>query len=79
MSHYSSHGAWHTPEYADTFKKCESGETNIYTYLRKNLSLYGSVRILDFMDDDDLFDVAYKKLEKAFFEVHNGNLDFIKK
>lgn len=68
-----------TPEYADTFKKCESGETNIYTYLRKNLSLYGSVRILDFMDDDDLFDVAYKKLEKAFFEVHNGNLDFIKK
>ena len=67
------------PEYKETYKKCETGETNIYTYLRKNLSLYGSVRILDFMDDNDLYDVIYEKLEKALLEVHNGNLDYIKK
>ncbi len=67
------------PVYYETFRKCEAGETNIYTYLRKNLSLYGSVRILDFMDDDDLFNIAYEKLEQALFEVHKGNLDFIKK
>ena len=67
------------PEYSETFRNCESGigSYNIYTYLRKALSLYGSVRILDFMSADDIFNVAYQKLEKAFFEVHNGNIEYL--
>lgn len=69
-----------SPEYAETYKKCESGieNSNIYTYARKVVSFYGSVRILDFMEDDDLFDAVYEKLEKSLFEVHKGNLEYIK-
>ena len=62
-------------------ERCEKGiETyNIYTFIRKSLSLYGSARILDFMDDKDLYDVIYEKLEKAVQEVHKGNIGYLKK
>lgn len=67
-------------EYADTFKKCEvgNGTTNIYTYIRKKISLYGSVKMLDLMDND-LFDVIYNKLEEALMEIHKGNIDILTK
>ena len=69
------------PEYKETIAKCERGiETyNIYTYIRKAISLYGSARILDFMADDDLYNMIYAKLEKAVEEVHKGNLEYLKK
>ena len=69
------------PEYQETMRKCEIGEDNhnIYTYIRKSLSLYGSARMLDFMDEKDLYDIIYKKLERAVEEVHKGNIDYLKK
>lgn len=69
------------PIYKETMERCEKGiETyNIYTFIRKSLSLYGSARILDFMDDKDLYDVIYEKLEKAVQEVHKGNIEYLKK
>lgn len=69
------------PEYKNTIERCEIGiETyNIYTYIRKALSLYGSARILDFMSEDDLYKIVYEKLEKAVQEVHKGNIEYLKK
>lgn len=69
------------PEYKDTIEKCETGidNCNIYTFIRKSLSLYGSARILDFMDESDLYNVIYEKLEKVVQEVHNGNIEYLKK
>lgn len=69
------------PEYKETMEKCERGidNYNIYTFIRKSLSLYGSARILDFMDEKDLYDAIYEKLDKVVQEVHKGNLDYLKK
>ena len=69
------------PEYKETMIKCENGvdNYNIYTFIRKSLSLYGSARILDFMDEKDLYEVIYEKLEKVVQEVHNGNINYLKK
>lgn len=69
------------PIYKSTMEKCELGidNHNIYTFIRKSLSLYGSARILDFMDENDLYDVIYQKLEKVVQEVHNGNIEYLKK
>lgn len=68
-------------EYAEAFKKCETGidGNNIYTYIRKYISLYGSVRILDVMSDDDLLDLLYSKLENALFKVKNGDFNILLK
>jgi len=68
-------------EYKETIEKCERGidTSNIYTFIRKAISLYGSARILDFMDENDLYDIIYKKLDKAVQEVHVGNLEYLKK
>ncbi len=69
------------PNYKETIEQCERGiETyNIYTFIRKALSLYGSARILDFMAEEDLYNIIYEKLEKAVQEVHKGNLEYLKK
>lgn len=68
------------PEFKNTLELCEKGidNSNIYTYIRKSLSLYGSARILDFMDEEDLYNIVYEKLEKAINEVHKGNLGYLK-
>lgn len=69
------------PEYKVTMEKCEAGidNFNIYTFIRKSLSLYGSARILDFMDEEELYKVVYEKLDKVIQEVHKGNINYLKK
>lgn len=69
------------PNYKETMENCEKGigTYNIYTFIRKALSLYGSARILDFMDENDLYSIIYEKLEKAVHEVHRGNIEYLKK
>lgn len=69
------------PEYKNAMEACERGidNCNIYTFIRKSLSLYGSARILDFMDEKDLYDIIYDKLNKVVEEVHSGNIDYLKK
>ena len=61
----------------DAFKKCERGvgTRNIYTAISKYLSLYGSVRILDVIPDQDLQNLIYNKLEEILLDVNNGNLE----
>lgn len=69
-------------EYSETYKKCESNNKvngNIYTYIRKAISLYGSARMLDFIPDKELEEIIYEKLEKALFEVHKGNFEYLVK
>ncbi|MFA6777228.1 MAG: hypothetical protein WCR80_02080 [Bacilli bacterium] len=68
-------------KYHETFKKCETGENNhnIYTYITKYISLYGSVRILEVLESDKLSNIIYKELERVFLEVHKGNLNALKK
>ena len=69
------------PDYKESMEKCEKGieNHNIYTFIRKSLSLYGSARILDFMDESDLYNVVYEKLDRAVQEVHKGNINYLKK
>ncbi len=66
-------------EYMDAFKKCESGtqNVNIYTYIRKYMSLYGSVRDLDLISSEDLFSVTYSELERVIKEVQKGNIEVL--
>ncbi len=66
-------------EYKECFKKCESGiqNVNIYTYIRKYMSLYGSIRDLDLISGDDLFNVAYSELERVIKEIKKGNIDVL--
>lgn len=63
------------PEYEEAYKKCESGTQgiNIYEKIRKDISLYGSVRLLSVMSDDDIYNFIYNKIEKILIEVKNGN------
>lgn len=67
------------PEYTTTFNRCEMGinNHNIYTAISKFLSLYGSVRILDVIPDNDLQNIIYDKLEKILLTVHDGNLEVL--
>lgn len=67
------------PEYMDAFNKCEHGvgTHNIYTAISKYLSLYGSVRLLDVISDQDLQNLIYNKLEEILFEVKKGNIDIL--
>jgi hypothetical protein len=71
-------------EYSEAFRKCESGVKekegiNIYTYIRKFISLYGSARILDVMSDEDLCNVIYLKLERFLLKVKNGDMSVFEK
>lgn len=67
-------------EYAESFKKCESGigGNTIYSKIRREISLYGSVRLLSVMSDDDIFNTVYNKIENILLEVHKGNIDILK-
>ena len=69
------------PNYEEAFKKCESGSLgiNIYEKIRKDISLYGSVRLLSVMSDDDIYEFIYNKIEKILFAVKNGNTTILSK
>ena len=69
------------PEYEEAYKKCESGSLglNIYEKIRKDISLYGSVRLLSVMSDEDIFKFVYNKIEEILLEVKNGNTSILSK
>lgn len=47
---------------ANKIRKSESGEKNIYTELTKFLSLYGSVRLLDALSEEEIYKICKNKL-----------------
>jgi len=65
------------PEYMEAFNKCERGvgTRNIYTAISKYLSLYGSIRVLDVISNEDLQNLIYNKLEEILFEVQKNNME----
>jgi hypothetical protein len=65
------------PEFMEAFNKCERGvgTRNIYTVVSKYLSLYGSVRVLDVISDEDLQNLIYMKLEEILFKVQKGAIE----
>lgn len=66
-------------EFKDAFVKAERSynNCNIYTYIRKYISLIASVRILETIPKEKLTDIIYKELERILFEIKNGNLDCV--
>lgn len=44
--------------------KYNDGKGTIYSELTKDISLYGSVRLIDAVSKDDIYEFAYKKLEE---------------
>jgi len=54
------------PETAEMFRKAEIGlkkpERNLYTELSKELSLYGSVRLLDALTEEEIYIIAKEKM-----------------
>jgi len=55
-----------SPETAEMFRKAEIGlknpECNLYTELSKELSLYGSVRLIDALSEEEIYEVAKNKM-----------------
>lgn len=47
---------------AQKIRKAEGGEKNIYTELTKYLSLYGSVRLLDILPEEEIYTICKNKL-----------------
>ncbi len=57
-----------TPETEEIFRKAETGlknpERNLYTELSKELSLYGSVRLIDALSEEEIYEVAKEKMKQ---------------
>ena len=65
------------PEYMEAFNKCERGvgTRNIYTAISKYLSLYGSIRVLDVISNEDLQNLIYNKLEEILLKKKKNNME----
>jgi len=59
------------------FKRAEKGTKNIYTELSKYLSLYGSVRLIDVVSEEDVYDVVTKWMTSYLdnIEIEESNTD----
>ncbi len=51
------------PIYGEKMKRAEKGTHNIYTKIASYLSLYGSVRLIDVVSEEDIYKVTYDKME----------------
>lgn len=51
------------PKYSDVLKEKEKGSDNIYTKIAVHISLYASVRLIDAIKEEDIFEVVYNKME----------------
>lgn len=51
-----------TPEGAEKFAKSEKGTANVYTKIAKYISLYGSVRLIDAVSEEDIYQVVKDKM-----------------
>ena len=45
-------------------KQAEKGTHNVYTEVASFLSLYGSVRLIDVISEEDIYNAVYEKIEK---------------
>ncbi len=50
------------PEMSELYKKAERGQYNLYTELAKYISLYGSVRLIDVVSEEDMIDEIYSEM-----------------
>lgn len=51
------------PVYREKMLKSEKGTHNVYTEVASFLSLYGSVRLIDTISEEDIFKAIYEKME----------------
>lgn len=51
------------PVYKDRIIQAEKGTHNIYTEVASFLSLYGSVRLIDVISEEDIFKAVYEKMD----------------
>ena len=47
---------------SELYKKAERGQYNLYTELAKYISLYGSVRLIDVVSEEDMIDEIYSEM-----------------
>ena len=48
----------------EKMKRSEKGKHNVYTKVAAYLSLYGSVRLIDVISEEDIYNAVYEKMEK---------------
>lgn len=48
-------------------------KNNIYKEIAKEISLYASVRLIDVVSEDDIYEFVYKKMEQIIFANENRN------
>ena len=61
-----------SPELSERFKKAESGinGVNLYTEIAKYISLYGSVRLLDTITEEEYVDIIYDAGKKLIDDLN---------
>lgn len=52
------------PVMGKKMKQAEKGTHNVYTEVAAYLSLYGSVRLIDVISEEDIYNAVYEKMEK---------------
>lgn len=51
------------PVMGKKMKQAEKGKHNVYTEVAAYLSLYGSVRLIDVISEEDIYNVVYEKMD----------------
>lgn len=52
------------PDSSEKMKQAEKGTHNVYIEVASYLSLYGSVRLIDIISEEDIYNAVYEKMEK---------------
>ncbi len=52
------------PIMSKKMQEAEKGKQNVYTEVASYLSLYGSVRLIDVISEEDIYKTVYEKMEK---------------
>lgn len=52
------------PDSSEKMKQAEKGTYNVYIEVASYLSLYGSVRLIDVISEEDIYNAVYEKMEK---------------
>lgn len=56
------------PFMSDVFKQAEKGQFSIYSELAKFISLYGSVRLIDALSEDEIVEAVYEEMMRYLRE-----------
>ena len=57
------------PILGEKMKQAEKGVHNVYTEIASYLSLYGSVRLVDVISEEDIYHVVYEKMKQYIQEL----------